>query len=345
MPNPRNALSALCIGLLAAACASNTTGHSGAAPPAAPSAPESPAPQVEVPAIERPGGETPEWWYRLGAAQAAARGAMAGGARNVILFVGDGMSLTTVAAARILEGQRLGQPGEEHRLAWEDFPATALVRTYNTDSQTPDSAGTMTAMASGVKTRAGMIGVGQAAARGDCNAALATPLATLWELATGAGMAIGVVTTTRLTHATPAATLARVPDRDWENDTQLPPAAAAAGCTDIARQMIDSAAAPAVMLGGGRRNFMTAAQPDPEYPLRTGRRRDGRDLVAAWQRRHPQGEYVWNAQQLAAAPADTPLLGLFEPDHMRYEHDRPQDVAGEPSLAEMTRAAISRLSR
>lgn len=49
-------------------------------------------------------------------------------ARNVILFVGDGMGLATITASRILRGQRDGRPGEETRLAWEHFPAVALAR-------------------------------------------------------------------------------------------------------------------------------------------------------------------------------------------------------------------------
>src|SRR5690606_19318254 len=126
---------------------------------------------VDVPAIERPAGETPQWWYRSGAARAAANGAMAGRARNVIVFLGDGMSLTTVAAARVLEGQRAGAPGEENLLAWERFPHTAFSKTYNTDSQTPDSAGTMTAIASGVKSHMGAIGVA-AGPRDDCAGSL-----------------------------------------------------------------------------------------------------------------------------------------------------------------------------
>jgi len=93
---------------------------------------------VDVPMVEHPAGETPQWWYRSGAAHAAANGAMAGRAKNVIVFLGDGMSLTTVAAARVLEGQRDGGPGEENLLAWERFPHTAFSKTYNTDSQTPD---------------------------------------------------------------------------------------------------------------------------------------------------------------------------------------------------------------
>ncbi len=302
---------------------------------------------VDVPDIRRPDGETAAWWFRDGAAQAAGNGAMQGRARNLILFVGDGMSLPTVAAARILAGQREGAPGEEHRLAWERFPHTALSRTYNTDTQTPDSAGTMSAMATGVKTRAGVISIGQSARLGDCAAAREAGVLTLWELAEATGMATGVVTTARATHATPAATFSHSAHRNWENDAQLPEAAKAAGCTDIALQMIETpyGDGPDVLLGGGRTNFLPAGMPDPEYPDRSGRRKDGRNLVDAWLARHPGGHYAWNAEQFAAAPADAPLLGLFEPSHMQYEHDRAGDAAGEPSLAEMTRAAIERLSR
>ncbi len=301
--------------------------------------------KVDVPQIARPGGETPAWWFRAGAAQAAERGAMAGKAKNIILFVGDGMSLTTVAAARILEGQRMGQPGEEHALSWEAFPQTAFSKTYNTDTQTPDSAGTMSAMATGVKTRAGVLSIGQQAPRGDCPGALAAPLLTLWELAERAGLATGVVTTTRVTHATPAATFSHSPDRNWENDAEMLGLANTDGCRDIARQWVESAYGdgPEVLLGGGRSNFFPATQPDPEYADRTGLRLDQRELVAEWKQRRKNGTYVWNKAQFDAAPLDAPLLGLFEPSHMQYEHDRSRDTAGEPSLAEMTRAAIARL--
>lgn len=302
---------------------------------------------VEVPDITRPAGESAQWWFRNGAAQAAARGAMAGRARNVILFIGDGMSLTTVAAARIMEGQRKGGPGEENRLSWEDFPATALSRTYNTDSQTPDSAGTASAMTTGAKTRLGVLGIGQQARRGDCTQALAAPVMTLWEVAKSSGMATGVVTTTRVTHATPASTYSHSADRDWEADANLSDSIKSAGCKDIARQLIETpyGNGPDVVMGGGRSNFMPNSEHDPEYPRIVGKRRDGRDLIKEWEQQHPLGSYVWNARQLAQAAPDQPLLALFEPSHMQYEHDRPQDPAGEPSLAEMTRAAISRLSR
>jgi alkaline phosphatase len=311
----------------------------------APVAPPKPVTAVVVPKIERPSGETPAWWFRAGAAQAAARGAMSGKAKNVILFVGDGMSLTTVAAARILDGQRKGGPGEENMLSWEAFPYTGLSKTYNTDTQTPDSAGTMTAMATGVKTRSAVLSIGQDAARGDCAGALKSPLLTLWELAANAGLATGVITTTRITHATPGATLTHSADRNWENDTEMTPEALAAGCADIARQLIETpyGHGPDVLMGGGRSNFFPPTEADPEYDDKVGLRIDGRDLVAEWKRRRPGGTYVWNATQFAAAPKSGPLLALFEPSHMQFEHDRPKDKAGEPSLAEMTRGAIERL--
>jgi len=199
--------------------------------------------KIAVAPVAHPAGETPQWWYRSGAAQAAANGAMSGKARNVILFLGDGMSLTTVAASRIYEGQQKGGSGEENLLSWERFPATAFSKTYNTDSQTPDSAGTMTAITTGVKTHMGAIGV-SAGSRTDCADSLSKGLLTWLQLADSAGLATGVVSTARLTHATPAATYAHSPERNWENDTDLTEAAKAAGCKDIAQQLAAAVSSP-----------------------------------------------------------------------------------------------------
>jgi len=325
---------------LLAACASAPGGPGRASASASTG-----ASTVEVPTIVHPAGETPAWWFRAGAAQAAGHGAMSGKAKNVILFVGDGMSLTTVAAARILDGQRKGGPGEENALGWEGFPYTGFSKTYNTDTQTPDSAGTMSAMATGVKTRSGVLSIGQSPLRGDCAGARKAPLLTLWELAAASGLATGVVTTTRITHATPAATFTHSADRNWENDAEMTPEAVADGCIDIARQLIDSpfGHGPDVLMGGGRGSFLPPSERDPEYDDQVGLRLDGRDLVAAWRQHHPDGHYVWNERQLEAAPATGPLLGLFEPSHMQFENDRPKDRAGEPSLAEMTTTAITHL--
>jgi len=331
----------LLVTLAGCASAPAPTGATGAGPAAG---------EIAVPAIARPNGETAAWWFRAGAAAAHARASGTPRARNIILFVGDGMSLPTVAAARIYEGQQRRQPGEENQLSFERFPYTALSKTYNTDSQTPDSAGTMTAMITGVKTRRGMLSVGQSAPRGDCAAGLEAPLASALEIATSAGLGTGVVTTTRITHATPGAAYGHVSERNWEVDADMPEAARAAGCRDLARQLVefDVGHGLDVVMGGGRMNFLPAGAPDPEYAQESpGLRLDNRDLTAEWRQRHPEGRYVWNREQFAALDlAHTPrLLGLFEPDHMNYEHDRPGDRAGEPSLAEMTRAAIKILQK
>ncbi|HEX5124553.1 MAG TPA: alkaline phosphatase [Rhodanobacteraceae bacterium] len=313
---------------------------------------EKPA-SIDVPAIHHPDQETPDWWFRAGAAAAAHQNDAASAprkahAKNVIVFLGDGMSITTITAARIYEGQLKGGSGEENRLSFENFPATALSRTYETDFQTADSAGTMTAIMSGVKTRAGVIGVDQVAERDNCASGRGNETVSALELAAVAGQATGVVTTTRITHATPAATYGHIAERDWETDMEIPEKQRAPDCVDLARQLVEFPFGQGidVALGGGRTEFMPADQRDPEYPGLPGKRLDGRDLIAAWNKREGAA-YVWNETQLKAVDfaKTTHLLGLFEPEHMKYETERAKDPAGEPSLSEMTRAALSVLKR
>lgn len=261
-----------------------------------------------------------------------------GRARNVILFVGDGMGISTVTAARILAGQRAGNPGEEHRLSFEYFPVTGLMKTYNTNQQTPDSAGTMTAMATGVKTRAGVIAVDEHVRRGDCDSSKGKELLSVLELAESHGKATGMVTTARVTHATPAATYAKSPERDWESDDALPETAREAGCRDIAAQLVsfDKGDGIEVVMGGGRRHFLPREE--------GGRRNDGRHLIREWQQAYPQGHYVDSATQLEGVPAQGPLLGLFASSHMAYEAQRQDSELDQPSLSAMTALSLERLS-
>jgi alkaline phosphatase len=291
-------------------------------------------------------------WFQAGqraVAEARAQARTSSRAKNVILFVGDGMSPTTVTAARIRAGQLAGANGEENLLSFEKLPSLALAKTWNTDAQVPDSAGTMTAMVSGVKTKAGVLGLSDLARIGDPGTIAASRVPTLFEEAEQRGLATGIVTTTRVTHATPAACYAHVPERDWESDADLPAEARAAGVPDIARQLIEFGFGDGieVVLGGGRVQFLPVTQADPEEPGQRGLRRDGRDLVAAWRKRNPGGAFVWSRAQLEALDlAKTRrLLGLFEASHMEFEHDRPSDRGGEPSLTEMTAAALRVLSR
>ena len=212
-------------------------------------------------------------------------------------------------------------------------------KTYTHDAQVADCAPTATAMVSGVKSNNGTIGVTQAVENDVCASQKGHEVTTIFELAEAAGYATGIVSTARITHATPAATYAKTAQRDWENDSHLSDEAKADGCKDIAAQLVDWPAGDGfeVILGGGRANFMLADQADPEAADETGARADGRDLVAEWQAKHNDAAYVWNKEGFDAVdPATTGhLFGLFERSHMQYETDR-DDGRGEPSLAEMT---------
>ena len=268
-------------------------------------------------------------------------------ARNVILFVGDGMGVSTVTAARILSGQLQGRPGEESSLTFEAFPNVALVKTYSINQQTSDSAPTMTAMVTGVKTKDGILSIDKNAMRGNHSTIAGNELTTILELAEKKHLSTGVVSTARITHATPAACYAHSPERDWESDANLPEEAREAGAKDIARQLIEFPGdGLEVALGGGREYFLPETQNDPEDEGETGNRLDGRDLTAEWAATKG-ATYVWNKADFDAIDAKKTkrLLGLFERSHLEYEIDRPKDTAGEPSLSELTTKAIDILSQ
>jgi alkaline phosphatase len=305
-------------------------------------------------------------WYnaaqtKLTTKTALAKSPKASKAKNVILFVGDGMGVSTLTAARILQGQRNNQLGEEGYLSFETFPYSAQVKTYNVDAQTPDSAGTMTAMISGVKTDAGVIGVNENIERGVCTTVAGNELLTATELAEIKGLATGIVSTARITHATPAATYAKSADRNWEDISDMPADAIAAGCSDIASQLIDfekniearfvgtDVDGLEVVMGGGRRHFLpkdAAANSSDAISAVEGDRSDNRNLVTEWQAQYPNGTYVMDQAGFDAIADDaTQVFGLFNESHMQYEADRANDIAGEPSLTAMTTKAIEILAK
>lgn len=263
-------------------------------------------------------------------------------AKNVILFVGDGMSVGTITAARIFEGQRQGLLGEEYQLTMESLPNVALSKTYNTNAQTPDSAGTASAMVSGVKTKSGVISINDNVQRGFCTTAKGNEVKSAWEMGAEKGLSVGVVSTARITHATPATTYAHSADRNWESDSSMPNIAKQQGCIDIAQQLVnfDKGDGLQVVFGGGRREFLPDSVVDPEG--KKGKRGDGKNLIEQWQNRYPDGQYVYDQKGFDKLGKDTTrAFGLFESSHMKYEEDRGSD---EPSIAEMTSKAIDILS-
>ena len=272
-------------------------------------------------------------------------------AKNVIFFLGDGMGISTVTAARIFAGQSAGATGEEYDLAFDRFPHLALIKTYNTNAQVPDSAGTITAITTGEKTRIGVLGVNGSVERDDCAAALTNTLPTLAELAEQKDMSTGIVSTARITHATPAGAYAHSPNRNWESSASTPDEAEALGCKDIALQLVEMSHGDGldVILGGGRREFLPIEADDPEYPSRPGLRDDSRNLIDEWLAADSKRQFTWRgdefAQWLASdEPVDGQLMGLFEPSHMKYEADRQRDPGKEPSLQDMTALAVKQLA-
>ncbi|XP_073258297.1 alkaline phosphatase-like [Porites lutea] len=273
-------------------------------------------------------------------------------AKSAILFLGDGMGITTITATRFLDGQQKGQTGEENVLSWEVFPWSALAKTYSVNEQGTDSASTATAFLTGIKTDSGVIGVSSSVTRFQCSSVTEqSKAASILTLAEKAGMSTGIVTTARITHATPACAYAHSANRNWESDGDINKTVTDDGskCKDIALQLLEFPYGNGmeVVFGGGRRELMHKNQTDPEYSDKKGERLDGRDLISEWVNKFQNSKYVWNKTEFDRIDVDKVdhVIGLFEPSHMKYEVERASDKAGEPSIAEMTEKAIKILQK
>jgi alkaline phosphatase len=227
---------------------------------------------------------------------------------NIILLIGDGAGLAYWSAAKLA--------GDS--LAIERMPVAGLVDTRGSDyPRLVDSAAGATAFASGVRSYNGAIGVGvrcRELMRADSAAVMrdpasCDPLPSFFDLARERGMSTGLITTTNITDATPAAFASHVPDRSMQ--------------AEVAQQYIRKGID--VLMGGGRDFFDGTA------------RADGRDLLVDLCQR---AVCLSNAEEFNAyRPDDRSVVGLFAPRLMPAAAER------EPSLAMMTRAALAKLSR
>jgi alkaline phosphatase len=227
--------------------------------------------------------------------------------RNIILMVADGAGVAYWSAARIAQDS----------LAVAQMPVVGLVDTRGSEwPRITDSAAGATAYANATRTFNGALGVGprcQELMKQDSAAVMRDPAAcdpkeSIFDIARARGKSVGVVTTTHVTDATPAAFLSHVPTRKME--------------TEIAAQQL--AKTPDVILGGGAKFF------GPE-------RADGRNLLADYCAR---AVCLSSAEQLASyVPDDRPLLGLFASSWLEAAPNR------KPALDEMARVALTKLSR
>ncbi|XP_034650800.1 membrane-bound alkaline phosphatase [Drosophila subobscura] len=296
-----------------------------------------------------------QFWYDLAHEEIAKRLALPQvdkrKAKNVIMFLGDGMSLSTVAAARIHKGQLKGNPGEEDSLSFEKFPHSGLSRTYCSNAQVPDSACTATAYLCGVKTNIVALGITSAVNFNNCSGSEdpANQISSIAAWAQAAGKGSGIVTTTTLTHASPSGAYAHTTNRFFEADTDIitygEGKSDPATCTDIATQLITQNPGKNfdVMLGGGIGKFLPKTITDPFN--KQGERSDGVNLLSKWQALHPGGVLAYNRDQLLKVNASgiSSLIGTFNSGVMNFH--KLADAAKEPSLAEMTRKAIEVVSK
>ena len=234
----------------------------------------------------------------------AAAAASAAPARNVILMIGDGMGPSHIRAAQLYSLRVLKR--ELRMMEVMQGGRTAYLVNDTADAVVTESAAAATQIACGVKAPAravGMVADGKTRCR------------TILELAREHGMATGLVTTSGLTDATPAAFSAHVENRDDE--------------ITVAIQQIGSGIE--VLFGGRRRDFLPQSA--------GGVRKDGRNLLQ--EARASRYQVLQTAAELKRS-AGAKVLGLFSMGNMALEIDRARSA--EPSLAEMTTAALRALS-
>jgi alkaline phosphatase len=229
--------------------------------------------------------------------------------KGIILFIGDGIGINQLRSAAIYSQEVLGRT-----LAIDSIATSGITTTYSADSEVTDSAAASTALYSGHKVKNDVINFLPDGRK----------VFTIGHAAKKAGLSVGAITTTRLTHATPAALYSHALNRDEENL--------------IAQQLSEFELD--VGMGGGMRHFIPRSQEG-------SKRKDDKNLIEVMKGKGYA--YVTNSTELKALnPAVTcRLLGLFAMSHMAYELDRQNvsNLESQPDLAAMTKAALFILER
>lgn len=258
-------------------------------------------------------------------------------AKNVIYFLGDGMGISTIMASRVFKG------GEELELSFEKFAYSGLSKTYCTNTQVADSACSATSYLCGVKGNYGTIGLNGAVIQGDClgQNKSANHVDSIIKHAQDFGMRTGIVTNTRITHATPAGTYANIANRNWENNERVKKDGGnTETCADIAYQLIHGHVGKRlnVIMGGGRQEFFMENEKDIDGKF--GKRTDN-NLIKQWLHihRHKKSQYVETKEQLFKVDNDIDrLFAIFDSNHMPFHLDNNAD--DKPTLSEMVAKAL-----
>ena len=221
-------------------------------------------------------------------------------ASNIILLIGDGMSISQISSYRLLKG------GPNERISVDKFPVSGIVLTHSENAIVTDSASSATAYSTGVKTNNGALGLDK-----DMNV-----LENLTETIHKYGLVSSLISTSEITHATPAAFASHV-DLRWKTD-------------EISKQMKESDVM--TILGGGRHFFL------PEEM--GGKRDDGVDLLSEVKKSHT---LLTNINELTNFDFSDngKVMGLFADEHLR-DIEKPENHSLEPTSSEMLDFAIKR---
>ena len=226
-------------------------------------------------------------------------------AKNLVLMIGDGMGFGTLSSVYYTPGG-----GQMNIVSMSRAGATGWLSTDCTDRTVTDSGAAATAMATGHKTKECYISVSPSG----------KSLETLLERCKRDGKLAGIIGTDRVTRATEAAFAAHHENRFAEND--------------ISEQML--AAGLDVLMGGGLRHWIPQSTPG-------SKREDDVDVIA--QAKAKGYAVVLDREQLKAHAGSAKLLGLFGGTNAQMAFEVEREGTNEPSLAEMTEAALAKLSQ
>ncbi|WP_407388706.1 alkaline phosphatase [Allisonella histaminiformans] len=248
-------------------------------------------------------------------------------AKNVILFVGDGMSLQAREMARILsKGMTNGKYND--LLAMEKMPHNCLITTSGYDSLTTDSANSASAYATGHKSVVNAMGVYEDSTADPFDDPRVENITEIVKRSRG--MSVGIITQAESTDATPAAMVGHTRRR--------------ANQDYLASEYLEDYHRPDVIMGGGLQRYIPQGEEG-------SKRHDNQNVVQEF--KDKGYTYATTSKEMMAAPSDKPLLGLFHKGTMNVYIDREMlknpEVLGkytdQPNLVNMTKKSLDILSR
>uniref|UniRef100_A0A0K0DS39 alkaline phosphatase n=1 Tax=Strongyloides stercoralis TaxID=6248 RepID=A0A0K0DS39_STRER len=275
--------------------------------------------------------------------------------KNVILFIGDGMGTTITTVSRIFKNQNISLNNEkpifdQTPFSFEKFQTSGVVRTHSLDLHVGTSTAGASAMTTGQKCKSGLVNIKATADLKTCKIKDdEKQINSLVYEALKNKIKVGLVTTTRISHGTPASLYAFSKSRFYESDQHFKTNDDRINCDDITKQILNYPANQfTVLLGGGRSYFLPKNEKDPIYRNISGTRLDGKNIINEWKKLSKNHKVLLTKNDLLNQDhsSKSNILGIFSPSHLKYyELKNELDKETQPTLEEMTESAIKLLSK